>query len=263
VGTPATGRLVRRVLTCRVIPCLDTIDGRVVKGRQFVDLRDIGSPVSLACHYEREGADELVLLDIGATPEGRAHALEMVRAIRPALGIPLTVGGGVRAVADAAALLTAGADKVAVNTAAVRSPQLLGELTARFGSQCITLAIDAAGNEAGGWQVFVRSGTIAAPRSAVLWAVEAEALGVGEILLTSIDRDGTREGFDLALIAAIASQVAVPVIASGGARVPADLLAALDAGADAVLAASMFHDGDVSIAETKRFLASRGASVRT
>lgn len=251
------------MLTRRVIPCLDTLDGRVVKGRQFMQLRDVGSPVSLACRYEQEGADELVLLDIGATPEGRAHAVKMVRAIRQDLGIPLTVGGGVRAVTDAEALLTAGADKIAVNTAAVRSPQLLSELTARFGSQCITLAVDAAADGCGGWQVFVRSGTTVVPRSVVVWAVEAEALGAGEILLTSIDRDGTREGFDLELIATIASQVSVPVIASGGARAPADLLAALDAGADAVLAASMFHDGDVSIGETKQFLAARGVRVRT
>ena len=251
------------MLTARVIPCLDTLNGRVVKGRQFVQLRDIGSPVSLARRYEDEGADELVLLDIGATPDGRAHAVEMVRAVRQDLGIPLTVGGGVRAVADAAALLNAGADKVAVNTAAVREPQLLAELTARFGSQCITLAIDAASDGCGRWQVFVWSGTTRAPGSAVLWAVEAEALGAGEILLTSIDRDGMRDGFDLELIAAVTSQVNVPVIASGGARAPADLVAALEAGADAVLAASMFHDGDVSIGETKRFLATQGVRVRT
>jgi imidazoleglycerol phosphate synthase cyclase subunit len=250
------------MLTRRLIPCLDTRDGRVVKGRRFVDLRDAGSPVELARRYDDGGADELILLDVTATPEGRANALETVRAVRQVLTIPLTVGGGVRAIADAEALLTAGADKVAINTAALIKPGLLDSLAARFGRQCVVLAIDAAALPLGGWGVFARSGSEATSREPVEWAVEGEQRGAGEILLTCIDRDGTGEGFDLALIEAVSSRIRLPVIASGGASSAAHCLAALEAGADAVLAASMFHDDEVSIREVKRFLALRGVEIR-
>lgn len=252
----------RGVLTRRVIPCLDTRDGRVVKGRKFVGLRDIGEPAELAQRYDAEGADEIVLLDIAATPSGRAHALDVVRSIRERLTIPLTVGGGVRSIADAEALLQSGADKVAVNSAAVATPDLLSRLADRFGCQCITLALDASRDAAGGWQVFVRSGATPTTRGAIEWAQAAAELGAGEILLTSIDRDGTREGFDLELLREVSSRVHVPVVASGGARTPADLADAIDAGADAVLAASMFHDGEYTITETKRYLSARGLEIR-
>lgn len=250
------------MLTRRVIPCLDTRDGRVVKGVNFQGLRDAGAPAVLAHAYDASGADELVLLDVTATPEGRTNALQTVREVRAVLTIPLTVGGGVRSIADAEALLTEGADKVAVNTAALATPSLLTRLATRFGRQCITLAIDAASDGHGGWQVFSRSGTTATARDAVAWAREAEQLGAGEILITSIDRDGTREGFDVALVRAVSSQVRLPVIASGGARTAKDLFLAIEAGADAVLAASMFHDGDTTVSAVKDYLASRGVEVR-
>jgi imidazoleglycerol phosphate synthase cyclase subunit len=249
------------MLTRRVIPCLDTRDGRVVKGTRFRDLRDAGTPVELAARYEDEGADELVLLDIVATDRDRAHALATVRAVRRGLRIPLTVGGGVRTLDDARALLDAGADKVAVNTAAVGRPALLGTLAERLGSQCVVLAIDAAA-AGDGWQVFRRAGQEPTGRDAVAWAAEAERLGTGELLLTSIDRDGTRSGYDTALLRAVRGAVAIPVIASGGARDTQDLLDAFTAGADAVLAASMFHDGDTTIAAVKATLAARGVEVR-
>ena len=249
------------MLTCRVIPCLDTTDGRVVKGVRFQHLRDAGAPVELAARYEGEGADELVLLDVTATTSSRGHALDTVRAIRRVLAIPLTVGGGIRGVADAVAVLEAGADKVAVNTAAYRDPALITALAERFGAQCVTLSIDAAaaGDD---WMVVVRAGTENTLRSVVDWARTGEALGAGEILLTSMDRDGTRSGYHLALLQSVASQVGLPVVASGGARTPQDMIAAIAAGADAVLAASMFHDGDTTIAETKQALRTAGVAVR-
>lgn len=234
----------------------------MVKGRKFVDLRDVGDPATLAERYDADGADEIVLLDIAATPAGRGHALEVVRGMRARLRIPLTVGGGVRSVRDAEALLRSGADKIAVNSAAVATPDLIRQLADRFGCQCITLALDASRDASGEWQVFIRSGALPTTRGAIEWAECATALGAGEILLTSIDRDGTREGFDLDLIRAVSRRVTVPVIASGGARTPFDLFDAIEAGADAVLAASMFHDGEFSIAETKQYLASRGAEIR-
>ena len=249
------------MLTRRVIPCLDTRDGRVVKGVKFQGLRDAGSPVELAARYESDGADEIVILDVSATTDERAHALATVRDVRAALGIPLTVGGGVRSVADAAALLDAGADKVAVNTAAYRSPQLLTELAERFGTQCITLSVDAAA-VGDGWQVVVRAGTETTARDAVAWAVQGAERGAGEILLTSVDRDGTQSGYDLALIAAVSGRVRVPVVASGGARSADDLIAALRAGADAVLAASIFHDGVTTVRDMKRQLGAAGVEVR-
>jgi len=245
----------------RVIPCLDVDGGRVVKGVRFQGLRDAGDPVERAAAYAEQGADELVLLDVSATPEGRGNALATVAAVRRVLPIPLTVGGGVRSAADAGALLEAGADKVGVNTAAVARPGLLSELATRFGCQCTVLALDAA-RRSSGWEVMVRSGRDRAERDAVEWAREAADRGAGEILLTSWDRDGTGEGYDLELIAAIAGAVSVPIVASGGARTPEHMAAALAAGADAVLAASILHDGHTTVAELKARLEALGAEVR-
>lgn len=261
MGRGAARAMVRRVLTRRVIPCLDTRDGRVVKGVRFERLRDAGSPVELAARYQGEGADELVLLDVSATTEERTHALATIRALRRILSIPLTVGGGVRSATDASALLDAGADRVAVNTAAFRSPSLISDLTRQFGRQCVVLSVDATAL-AGGWQVVVRAGTEPTAHDAVDWAAEGESLGAGEILLTSVDRDGTQSGYDLELLTAVSQRVRVPVVASGGARSGTDLLAAFRAGADAVLAASIFHDGIASIAEVKATLAGAGIGVR-
>lgn len=245
----------------RILPCLDVRDGRVVKGVRFQGLRDAGDPVERARAYAEQGADELVLLDVSATPEGRSHAAVTVAAVRQVLDIPLTCGGGVRSEADAARLLDAGADKVAVNTAALRDPTLLTRLAERFGRQCVVLSLDAAKTEAG-WQAVVRSGTERTGRDAIAWAQEAERRGAGEILLTSWDRDGTRSGYDCALLTAVSQAVAVPVIASGGADRAEHLVAALRAGADAVLAASIFHDGDTSVGELKQVLAAAGLEVR-
>ncbi|MEQ8766774.1 MAG: imidazole glycerol phosphate synthase subunit HisF [Planctomycetota bacterium] len=245
----------------RIIPCLDVRDGRVVKGVKFQGLRDAGSPAELASEYERQGADEIVILDVAATPEGRGHQLGTVRAVRQVLSIPLTVGGGVRRVEDAAALLGAGADKVGVNTAAVTEPGLVSELSRRFGAQCTVVAIDARGND-NGWEVVVRSGKEGTGRNAVEWAKEVVGRGAGEILLTSWDRDGTRSGYELDLLAAVSSAVHVPVIASGGAATPEHLVEALNAGADAVLAASIFHDGDTTVGALKGELARAGIEVR-
>jgi imidazole glycerol-phosphate synthase subunit HisF len=249
------------MLCARIIPCLDVRDGRVVKGIQFKGLRDAGCPVELAAAYASQGADELVLLDVSATPEGRGAALETVRRVRAELSIPLTVGGGLRRVEDAEALLLAGADKVAVNTAAVRRPGLLTEVAERFGSQCAILAIDAARSEQG-YEVVIRSGRERTGLDAVSWAREAEARGAGEVLLTSWDRDGTRSGYDLELLRAVSLAVRVPVIASGGAAGVTHLEEALKAGADAVLAASIFHDHELSVGQVKRQLAARGVEVR-
>lgn len=250
------------MLTHRVIPCLDVRDGRVVKGIRFQGLRDAGDPAQRAAAYEAQGADELVLLDVSATPEGRGHALATVRKVREVLGIPLTVGGGVKTVDDAAALLDAGADKVAVNTAAVQQPAILTRLAERFGCQCVVLAIDAAASARDTWSVVVRSGTERVARDAVGWAREAVERGAGEILLTSWDRDGTRSGYDLSLVAAVSHAVHVPVIASGGADTSEHMIDALRAGASAVLAASIFHYGDTTVAEVKQKLASAGLEVR-
>ena len=251
------------MLTRRVIPCLDVDGGRVVKGVRFQGLRDAGDPVELAASYEAQGADELTMLDVSATPEGRGNALATVAAVRGRLGIPLTVGGGVRGAGDAAGLLEAGADKVAANTAAVARPALLHEIATRFGSQCAVVAIDAARRECGrGWEVVVRSGRERTGLDAVAWAAEAVGRGAGEILLTSWDRDGTRGGYDTRLIAAVCAAVPVPVIASGGAAGPRHLVEALEAGADAVLAASIFHDGDHSVGDVKRAMAAAALPVR-
>lgn len=252
------------MLSRRIIPCLDVRDGRVVKGVRFQNLRDAGDPAELAARYEAEGADEITLLDVSATPEGRATAAQTVARVRRVLSIPLTVGGGVREVADAARLLDSGADKIGVNTAAVARPGLITECASLFGAQCVVIAIDAAesAEPVGRWVVRVRSGTIMTALDAVAWARRAAQLGAGEVLLTSWDRDGTRSGYDLPLTRAVSRAVGVPVIASGGAAAPEDLFQALAAGADAVLAAGIFHDGEHSISSIKRYLAARAVEIR-
>lgn len=245
----------------RIVPCLDVHAGRVVKGVQFQALRDAGDPVELAQLYADQGADELVLLDVSATPEGREHGLTTVQAVRRRLPIPLTVGGGVRSLEDAQALLEAGADKVAVNTAAVSRPALLAEMASEFGRQCTVLALDAA-RGADGWRVVVRSGRDRLDLDVVEWAQAAVDAGAGEILLTSWDRDGTGAGYDLDLLQAVCGAVAVPVIASGGAESAEHMARALLAGADAVLAASILHDGHTTVSAIKRRLAALGMEVR-
>ncbi len=250
------------MLTSRIIPCLDCRDGRVVKGIKFQGLRDAGCPVELSLNYEAQGADELVLLDVSATPEGRSHQHDTVRAVRKKLSIPLTCGGGVRVADDAGRLLDAGADKVSVNTAAVVNPALVSELAARFGSQCTVIAVDAARNDDGGWEVVVKSGRERTGRDVIEWSKEVVERGAGEILLTSWDRDGTRSGYELDLLGAVGSAVTVPVVASGGAANPEHLIEALKAGADAVLAASIFHDGEYTVKSLKAVLRDAGVEVR-
>ena len=237
----------------RLIPCLDVRDGRVVKGVRFQSLRDAGDPVEQAAAYAAQGADELAMLDVSATPEGRSTALETCSAIRAVLPVPLTVGGGVRTVDDAARLLAAGADKVAVNTAAVEDPSLLDRLAKRFGRQCVVLALDAARADEG-WEVVTRSGNNRTGLDAVAWAAEAAKRGAGEVLLTSWDRDGTGAGYDLGLLRAVRASVSIPVIASGGGKTSAHLAAAVGAGADALLAASIFHDRETTVQQLKTSL---------
>ncbi len=249
------------MLTVRIIPCLDVDGGRVVKGVRFQGLSDRGAPHELAAAYEAQGADEIVMLDVSATPQARGTAVETVRRVRARLSIPLAVGGGVRSPADAEALLGAGADKVGVNTAAVKSPGLVGELARRFGSQCTVIAVDARARGEG-WEVLVRSGKEVTGLDAIDWIQEVADRGAGEILLTSWDRDGTRSGYDLSLLRAASAAVSVPIIASGGAAGPGHLLEALRAGADAVLAASIFHDGEYTVADLKQALAEAGLAVR-
>jgi cyclase len=245
----------------RVIPCLDVDAGRVVKGTNFVDIRDAGDPVELAERYDAEGADELVFLDITATHEKRDTMVELARRTADNVFVPFTIGGGIRSVADAQAVLDAGADKVSVNSAAVARPELIDELADRFGAQCVVLAIDAKrGGES--WEVFVAGGRTATGRDAVAWAREGTERGAGEILLTSMDRDGTNDGYDLELTSAVARAVGVPVIASGGAGTLDHLADALRAGADAALCASIFHYGQHTVAEAKALMASRGIPVR-
>jgi len=250
------------MLTRRIIPCLDCRDGRVVKGVQFSGLRDVGSPARCAAAYQAQRADEIVLLDVSATPEGRENQVETVRAVRDELSIPLTVGGGIRSVENARALLDAGADKVGVNTAAVNNPRLIDGLSRQFGCQCTVLAVDAARDRDGGWSVIVHSGQQRTWLDAVAWCREGTQRGAGEILLTSWDRDGTRRGYDLELLAAVTGAVTVPVIASGGAATPAHLLEALRAGADAVLAASIFHEAEYTVGEVKDYLTKHAIEVR-
>jgi cyclase len=246
----------------RVIPCLDVDAGRVVKGTRFVDIRDAGDPVELAAFYDRGGADELVFLDITATHEKRATIVELARRTADDVFVPFTIGGGIRSMADAQAVLDAGADKVAVNSAAVGRAELIDELAAQFGAQCVVLAIDAKARAGGGWGVHVRGGRTETERDAVGWAREGVERGAGEILLTSMDRDGTTDGYELELTRAVAEAVGVPVIASGGAGTLDHLVAALAAGADAVLCASIFHYGTFTIAQAKAHLAAAGIAVR-
>ena len=254
------------MLRRRVIPCLDVAGGRVVKGTRFVDLVDAGDPPELAERYWREGADEIVFLDITAAPEGRGTLLEIVERTARRVFIPLTVGGGVRSVDEMRAVLRAGADKVALNTAAVEEPGLVSACAATFGAQAVVVAIDARRRDAsagGGWEVVVRGGREATGLDAVAWAVRAAGSGAGELLVTSIDRDGTGTGFDTELLRAIVGRVRVPVIASGGAAGPADFVAAVrDGGADAVLAAGIFHRGEHSIGAVKAAMAAAGLPIR-
>ena len=250
------------MLAKRLVPCLDVNRGRVVKGVQFVALRDAGDPVECAARYDAEGADELVFLDITASSDARPIVLDMVRRVADAVFLPFTVGGGVRSVADAEALLRAGADKVAVNTAAVRSPDLVEELSRRFGAQAVVLAVDARKTN-GSWEVHVNGGRTPTGRDAVAWAREGARRGAGEILLTSMDRDGTKDGFDLPLTRAVADAVTVPVVASGGCGSVAHMAEVLTEGrASAALAASIFHFGEVRIPEAKAELLRQGVEVR-
>jgi cyclase len=253
----------------RVIPCLDVDAGRVVKGVEFLDIRDAGDPVELAAHYDREGADELVFLDITATHERRDTIAKLARSTADDVFVPFTIGGGIRSITDAQAVLDAGADKVSVNSAALQRPELINELAEVFGAQCVVLAIDAkaqgggAGNGgAAAWEAYLAGGRTPTGRDVVAWAREGVERGAGEILLTSMDRDGTSEGYDLALTRAVSEAVAVPVIASGGAGELDHLTEALRAGADAVLCASIFHYGRHTIAEAKAHLAAAGIAVR-
>ena len=258
----------------RVIPCLDVTGGRVVKGTNFVDLRDAGDPVELAARYDVEGADELVFLDITASSDDRATTIDMVRRVADEVYIPFTVGGGIRTLEDARRMLRAGADKVSVNTAAVERPELIAEIAAEFGVQCVVCAIDAkrrttddeavGGPRSGpGWEVFLHGGRTPTGIDAIEWAKEAVARGAGEILLTSMDRDGTREGFDLELTRAIAEAVTVPVIASGGVGTIGHLVEGVaQGGADAVLAASIFHFREHTVADAKAEMTAAGITVR-
>ncbi|MCK8824237.1 imidazole glycerol phosphate synthase subunit HisF [Fuchsiella alkaliacetigena] len=254
------------MLAKRIIPCLDVDDGRVVKGVNFVGLRDAGDPVELAAFYDRAGADELVFLDITASSDKRETMVEVVKKTSEQVFIPFTIGGGIRTVEDMRRLLKAGADKTSINSAAVKDPQLIARGAKRFGSQCIVVAIDAKRKteaEQLSWEVYIHGGRKATGLDAVEWAQRAEELGAGEILLTSMDGDGTKDGYDNQLNRAIASKIDIPVIASGGAGGPADILAAFKEGAaDAALAASIFHFGEYSIREVKEYLAEEGVVIR-
>ncbi len=250
------------MLAKRIVPCLDVKDGRTVKGTNFLDLRDAGDPVELACRYSEEGADEIVLLDISATNERRKTFADIVRRVAAEINIPFTVGGGISTVDDIGELLDSGADKVSINTAAVKDPAILGEAAANFGSQCVVLAIDTKQTD-DGWKVFLNGGRVATDLDAVEWSKRGVDSGAGEILLTSMNADGTKDGFEIALTREIANAVHVPVIASGGAGTMddfADVFAI--AGADAALAASVFHYGEIAIPELKSYLAMRGIEVR-
>jgi cyclase len=251
-------------IVARVIPCLDVTNGRVVKGVNFVDLRDAGDPVELAAKYDQQGADELVFLDITASSDGRQTMIDVVSRTAEEVFIPFTVGGGIREVSDARAMLRAGADKVSVNTAAVQRPELISDIAAEFGAQCVVCAIDAKWNaDENRWKVFLHGGRTPTELDAVEWATRAVELGAGEILLTSMDRDGTRDGFDISLTKAVSTAVSVPVIASGGVGT-LDHLAdgVVLGGATGVLAASIFHFGEHTIAEAKDAMTSRGVRVR-
>ncbi len=251
------------MLAKRIIPCLDVKDGRVVKGVNFVNLRDAGDPVEQAQVYDAERADELVFLDITASHEQRDIVREMVRRVADTVFIPFTVGGGIRTVEDMRSILAAGADKISINSTAVKTPELVGQGAKRFGCQCVVVAIDARRREETGWEVFIHGGRIPTGRDAVAWAREVEERGAGEILLTSMDADGTQAGYDIALTRAVADAVSIPVIASGGAGSLEHFREALtDGGADAALAASLFHYRQLSIAQVKTYLTEHGVLVR-
>jgi len=251
------------VRTVRVIPCLDVDAGRVVKGTNFVDLRDAGDPGELAARYDEWGADELVFLDITASSDARDTIVDVARHTAEEVFIPFTVGGGIRSVDDARRLLRVGADKVSVNTSAIARPELISEIAEEFGTQCVVIAIDARQVSGGAWEVYTHGGRKPTGLDAVSWAEEAERLGAGEVLLTSMDRDGTREGFDLALTRAVVDATNIPVIASGGVGTLEHLVdGVLEGGADAVLAASIFHFGQHTIAEAKELMADAGIPVR-
>ncbi|MEM7453131.1 MAG: imidazole glycerol phosphate synthase subunit HisF [Planctomycetota bacterium] len=254
------------MLKSRIIPCLDVKDGRVVKGVKFQNLRDAGCPVELSQHYQQQGADEIVVLDVSATREARLAMLDTIENIRRRISIPLTVGGGVGSVEDAGRLLGSGADKVSVNSAAVKDPELIARLSTRFGAQCTVLAIDAKRIQDSApdqrWMVVTRSGTQEEPLDAATWSKKVQQLGAGEILLTSFDRDGTRSGYDLDLLRAVTSTTSLPVIASGGADSVEHMVEAFNSGAHAVLAASIFHDADTTVEKVKRKLADAGINVR-
>jgi cyclase len=250
------------MLLNRIIPCLDVRGGRVVKGVRFEGLRDVGDPATLAAGYAADGADEIVMLDVSATIESRSTMLETVAAVRAVIDVPLTVGGGIRDVSDAAAALQAGADRVSINSAAVQRPSLVDELADRFGSQCVVVAIDARRRETGDWETLIAAGRRTTGIDAVAWAIDATARGAGEILLTSHDRDGTGEGYDLDLVRTVAGSVRTPVIASGGARVAADLESAFQSGASAALLAGVLHDQITTIRDLRRALMSLGRELR-
>jgi cyclase len=255
------------MLAKRVIPCLDVDRGRVVKGTNFVNLRDAGDPVEVASRYEKEGADELVFLDICASHEGRDIMLDVVRRTAEQIFMPLTVGGGIRAIEDIRQLLLAGSDKVSINSAAVKDPEFVRNAALRFGSQCIVVNIDPKRVQHEGrekWEVHINGGRVPTGLEAVAWAREVERLGAGEIVLTCMDADGTKDGYDLEITAAVSEAVGIPVVASGGAGCPAHLADAITIGkADAALAASIFHFGEFTIAETKQVMADRGIPVRS
>ena len=247
----------------RIIPCLDVKNGRVVKGTSFVNLRDAGNPVEAAVAYDQQGADELVLLDITASSDARNIMLDIVSAVAQRIFIPFTVGGGIRTVEDFTQLLRAGADKVSVNSAAIRRPDIINEAAYKFGSQCVVVAIDAKKRAEGGWEVYINGGRIPMEMDVIEWAVEAEKRGAGEILLTSMDCDGVKNGYDLELTQAVSQRVGIPVIASGGAGTKEHFYEALTKGkADAVLAASLFHFGEITIPELKEYLKQRQIPVR-
>ncbi len=250
-------------LAKRIIPCLDVTNGRVVKGVNFVELRDAGDPVEIARRYDEQGADELTFLDITATSDGRDLILHIIEAVASQVFIPLTVGGGVRTVDDVRRLLNAGADKISVNSSAVANPQMVQDIAQKFGSQCIVVAIDAKKSGDGKWEVFTHGGRKPTGLDVVEWAKKMESLGVGEVLLTSMDRDGTKSGFDLALTRAVSDAVSIPVIASGGVGGLQDLADGIKIGkADAVLAASIFHYGQHTVQEAKRFMSEQGIPMR-
>ena len=251
------------MFTKRIIPCLDVHNGRVVKGVNFVNLRDAGDPVEIAAAYDKAGADELVFLDITASSDARATVVDMVRRVAEQVFLPFTVGGGIRTVEDFKAILREGADKISVNSAAIDRPELVSEAADKFGSQCVVVAIDAKRREDGGWNIYKHGGRLDTGIDAIEWAKKVEALGAGEILLTSMDCDGTKAGYDLALTRAIADAVSIPVIASGGAGTLEHFYDALtEGGADAALAASLFHYKELEISQMKDYLSDRGISVR-